>query len=99
MKLDAEERPEPGANPFIGSIVEVDEPRLTVSGQGAFIDRKAVVLAGDITTSRQLVLHRLVDASVTIRKLAGVCSCGQCQNLVPQTDSENGLIETGHDLL
>ena len=83
MKLDAEERAESGANAFIGPIVEIDEPALPVRGQGAIIDRKAMVLAGDITTSRSVGPPLLVNASVAIRQLVGVCSSGKRQNLVP----------------
>ena len=78
MELHTEKRTQARTNSFIRSIVDVDKPRLPIGRQRFVIYRIPMVLARDITSASQQVLHRLIDASMSIGKFVCVSARSEC---------------------
>ena len=73
-----------------GSIKQRHMGGAQVGGQGFFIHRKTMVLAGDGDTTRIQVFHRVVGAMVAKLHLEGFGSAGQGHDLVAQTNTKGG---------
>ena len=82
MSLEAKRRFVGARQPLQRAIEQADMRRSQVGGQGFFINRKAMVLAGDADASRIEVFHRMVGAMVTKLHLEGFGPAGQRHDLV-----------------
>ena len=86
MKLDTEEWFCLVFNPFVRAIIGVDEELFPVAAEGFHIDRKAVVLCGDITTLSSVSDAGLVLRTMAVFELVGIAAGCQGENLVAQAD-------------
>ena len=62
-----------------------------VGGQGVGIDGEAVVLAGDDDFAAVQILHGVVCAVVAEVHFQSFCTDGEADELVSQTDAEDGF--------
>src|SRR6266536_5022432 len=87
MVLHRKERKLAVANAFDGAVVEVEVGDLECRStrHTAFVAdyRKSVVLRGDEHPAGLHVAHRMVAAAVTVRKLRGLASEGDYDQLMP----------------
>jgi len=74
---------------LVGSVVEVDEVLLEVTGKGARIDGVSVVLAGDVAQASGQVESGNVVSSVTILELDGASTNSKSQKLVSETNTHD----------
>jgi len=84
---------------LIALVVQVDEVRLPVGGQGGSINSITVVLAGDVAATSAKVQSGNVVSPVSVLKLDGASTSGQSKKLVAQADTENGDLRSLHQTL
>ena len=70
-------------------VIQIAVRHFQVCGQRFVFHRKTVVLGRDLDAAGLQIQNRLIGASVTELQLECLGTTGQCQQLVPQTDSEN----------
>lgn len=90
VELGAEDGTSLVDHTLVARIVQVDEVGLPVGRQGGGINSITVVLAGDVAAASSGVQCRDVVSTVTILELDGTSTVGQSQELVTQTDTEDG---------
>src|SRR4029453_17282078 len=98
VKLDTELRLPLGADPLVRPVVDVDEPRFPIVGKRPIIDGIAVILARHEAAPREQVLHRLVDAAMTVGQLVRRAAGGKGQDLVAEADAEDRLFRFAPEL-
>ena len=97
--LDGESGDVQGSKALDDAVVEADVRDLDaavstrIEGRdGRFahrsIHRETVVMGGDFDAARGHVLHRLVDAAVTVVELIGAVPEGAAEQLVPEADTK-----------
>lgn len=84
---------------FVALVVEIDKVRLPVRRQSRSIDRIAVVLACDVATTSAQVQSRDVMGPITVLELDGAGASSQSQELVTQTNTEDGNLGGLHQTL
>mmetsp|Transcript_14281 Transcript_14281/g.23195 ORF Transcript_14281/g.23195 Transcript_14281/m.23195 type:complete len:1459 (-) Transcript_14281:343-4719(-) len=77
---------------LVGAVVTVDEEGLPVLRKSLSADGVAVVLRGDEALAGAEVEHRLVSTTVTEAHLVGLSTGGESSELVPHTDTKDGLV-------
>ena len=107
MVLHRENRLGTVAKTLARLVVEIDLGGFHLGrGQGAWIDRKPVILGGDADPARGQVLDRLVAAAMTELELEGLSPERVAENLVAQANAEDrlfaderpdGLVGVGND--
>ena len=78
------------AQPLDSLIVQVDPIHSHIRGKGFRVYSEAMVLRGDLHLARLQVLHRLIPAPMAELQFKGLAAKGLSQDLVAQTDAENG---------
>ena len=73
-------------------VVEVQVRHFQIVGQRFGLDRKAVVLRGDLHPAAVPVHHGLVGAAMAELQLVGLRAAGQRQQLMAQADAEDRLL-------
>jgi hypothetical protein len=86
--LHAEDRPLALAKAFDGLIIQIEMRQLELLGQ--LRDGEAVVVRRDLDFAREEVLDGLVRSAVSELQFVRARAQGQTQNLMPQTDPEDG---------
>ena len=81
-----------GDETFTAVVVQVDVGDGDIGGQGASVYGEAVIVAGDLHGVAVGKLHGLVAAAMAEFEFVGVCPQGQGQDLMPQTDAEDGFL-------
>jgi hypothetical protein len=94
MELHAEVRPNAGANALVGSVVDVDEPWLPIGRKGGILNRVPMILARDVTTPREQVLHGLIHAAMSVGQFVGIAARGEAEDLVTQANPKNRFFES-----
>lgn len=84
---------------LVALVVQVNKVRLPVRGQGRSVDGITVVLAGDVAATGAQVQSRDVVSPVTVLELDGAGTGSQSQQLVAQTDTEDGDLGGLHQTL
>ena len=91
MILHRKNRQLPVAHSLAGLVVQVPMGDLNLTARNRFrIHGEAVVLSGDLHSPRLEVHHRMVCPMVAEFQLVGFSSQGQTQNLMAQTNTEDG---------
>jgi len=83
---------------FIAGVIEIDEVRPPVRWKGRSINGVTVVLAGDMAASSGQVESWDVVSSVTILELNGAGTSRKSQELMTETDAEDGDLRGFHQL-
>ncbi|KAH0294696.1 carbamoyl-phosphate synth, partial [Aureobasidium sp. EXF-3399] len=102
VELDTEVGAVDVSDTLVGAVVGVDEEFGPVLGEGARVDSVTVVLRCDVTLARNQVCGRDVVASVTVLHLDRLGTGGAGEQLVSQTDTEDGnsgLADVGLNVL
>lgn len=89
MVLHAEDGEFAVAETFDGAIVEIDVADFEVGREGVGIDRKTVVLAGDVDFAGAEVFDGLVAAAMAEFEFEGVAAEGVGKHLVAEADGES----------
>lgn len=76
--------------PLAGAVVEIEKAQRTAGREAVVFHRIAVVLAGDVVPPCQKIPDGLVCASMAVFELFRIRPVCQRQELMPQTDAENG---------
>ena len=79
-------------NTLVGVVVGVEEQRLPVGGQGSLVHSESVVLGGDEAVASKQVHAGHVSRAVTELHLVGASTCGESEQLVAETDTEDGNV-------
>jgi len=99
MELSAEDRARLVNHTLVALVVQVHEVRLPVRRQGVSVDGVTVVLAGDVAATGAQVQSRDVVGPVTVLELDGPAAGSQSQQLVAETDAEDGNLGGLHQTL
>lgn len=81
---------------FVARVVQVGKVRLPVRWQGRDINSVPMVLAGDVAAAGTQVKSRDVVSTVAVLELDRTRTSGQSQQLVAQTDAEDGDLRRFH---
>ena len=76
------------AQPFDGTVIEIEVRDLDVGRQRLRIDRKPVVLRSDLDLAGLELLDRMVGAAMPELQLVGISTHRERQDLVAKTDAE-----------
>ncbi|KAI3479544.1 hypothetical protein L1887_58356 [Cichorium endivia] len=90
VELDTEVGAFGGVDTLVGVVVGVGEEGLPASGEGVGVDGETVVLGGDVAAAADLVGTGDVVATVTELELLGLGTGGESEQLVTETDTEDG---------
>ena len=94
MELHAEVWADARANALVGSVVDVDEPWLPIRRKSGILNRVPMILARDVTTPREQVLHGLIHAAMSVGQFVGIAAGGEGEDLVTQANPEDRFFET-----
>ena len=94
MELHAEVWSDARANALVGSVVDVDEPWLPIRRKSGILNRVPMVLARDVATPREQVLHGLIHAAMSVGQFVGIAAGGEAEDLVTQANTENRFFES-----
>src|SRR6185436_21000857 len=89
MPLETERRPVSARQTLQGPVEERDVRGSQIRGEGRWIDRKAMVLAGDDHLPSVEILHRMVSAVVAELHLQRLRAGGEAHDLVAKADAED----------
>lgn len=84
---------------FIAAVVEVDEIFLPVGGQGGGVDGVAVVLGGDVASTRREVEGGDVVGAVAVFEFDGPGAAGEGEELVAEADAHDWDLGGFHEAL
>mmetsp|Transcript_19069 Transcript_19069/g.37436 ORF Transcript_19069/g.37436 Transcript_19069/m.37436 type:complete len:775 (-) Transcript_19069:692-3016(-) len=92
VKLNREVRLALVNDTFVGHVVGVHEQRLPAGRKSLSVHSISVVLRGDVALGCAKVNRRLVSTTVTEAHLVGLSTGGESSELVPHTDTKDGLV-------
>jgi len=98
MKLRAEDGAGFMDHAFIGAVVEVDKVLFVIWVQARDVDSIAVVLRGNVAAARGQVEGGDVVGAVAVLELDGLGAGGHGEELVAETDAEDGELVVIDDL-
>ena len=100
MELRAHDRLGLVDHALVRPVVEVDKVLLPVIlGERVHVDRVSVVLRGDVAAAGGEIERGDVVRAVAVLELHGLCTCGEREELVPETDAHDGTGVGLHELL
>src|SRR5256885_16391295 len=89
MKLNAKEGARARTYPFIGTVVNVYEPRFPIGGQRPLAYGIAMILAGHVATPGKQGLKRLIPAAMAVRQLVRIGASGGRQYLIAKAEAQD----------
>ena len=92
MVLHTEGPQRTAANPLDRLVIEIDVGYLDFLAEALGLDRKSVILGGDLNSSRGAIEHWLIGSTVTELQLVDVSAQRQAQQLVAQADPEDRFL-------
>ena len=82
MELHVEVWADARATALVGSVVCIDEPWLPIRRKSSILNRVPMILARDVTTPREQVLHGLIHDAMSVGQLVGIAAGGEREDLV-----------------